>query len=68
MDHTPLNQATLSCASAIEQGIKMPPIKVVQKRNGQYRVKDGRHRITATKLNGIETIFAMITKELKQCG
>ena len=62
MDHTPLNQATLSCASAIKNKIGMPPIKVVQKSNGQYKVKDGRHRITASKLNGIETIFAQVSK------
>lgn len=63
MDHTPLNELTLSCALAIKEKVGMPPIKVVQKTNGQYQVKDGRHRITATKLNGIETIFAKITKE-----
>ncbi len=38
--------------------ILLPPIKVQKLENGQYKLKDGRHRVTAFKLLGIKMITA----------
>ena len=43
----------------------LPPIKVRLLPNGQYLIRDGRHRVVAFKLNGIERIKAYIYKQEK---
>ena len=63
VDRIPLNPTGLACACAVRQGIPMPPIKVVQTRSGNYRIKDGRHRYLAYKLNGKAKIYAQVSKE-----
>lgn len=58
MDRFPLNPATLNLIKYLEQGGKVPPIKISSLGTGQYLIKDGRHRITAYKLLGKDYIKA----------
>ena len=61
IDRLPLNKEGLGTALAVYNGVPMPPIKVVAWWRGRYKIKDGRHRILANKLNGKKTIMAIIS-------
>ena len=61
IDRLPLNLEGLSTALAVHNGLSMPPIKVITRFNGKYKIKDGRHRYLAHKLNGKKTIMAIIS-------
>lgn len=66
--HLPINQIivdrhsitpkTLAYADAMRAGAMFPPIRVQALEGGLYRIRDGRHRITAAKLCGYRTILA----------
>ena len=58
MDHHPINPQTLSLVDYLRSGGEIPAIKVQQIDNGRFRIKDGRHRITAFKLLGKQKIKA----------
>ncbi len=64
IDNMPINPRTLDLAMKIYNGEINPdglaPIRVVKLPQGQYLVKDGRHRVVAFKLNGIPKIKAYI--------
>ncbi len=62
MDSLPLNPASYACAKAIEAGVEMPPIRVELLPSGQYRIKDGRHRYVAYRLNGIRRVRAYVSR------
>jgi uncharacterized ParB-like nuclease family protein len=63
IDHLPLNPTGLATTVAMMEGVKMPPIKVVQLEDGRNKIKDGRHRYLAHKLLGKETIWAKVSKK-----
>ncbi len=66
MDRYPLNESTLRLIFYLMSGGQVPPIKVSTLGNGQFRIKDGRHRVTAFKLLGRQWIRAKYsTKPLK---
>lgn len=67
VDNYPLNLSTLKLVDHIRKnGYKnLPPIAVVLNKNGQYLIKDGRHRVTAFKLLEIKTIKAKVIIEWK---
>jgi len=58
MDRYPLNPATLSLIRYLEANGSVPPIKIVKLKSGGYRIKNGRHRITAFKMLGRKKIKA----------
>ena len=68
VDRYPLNPSTLSLIHFLEEnGIEeLPPIRVRLESNGQYMIKDGRHRVTAFKLLGIKQILAKVSREYKR--
>ncbi len=55
VDRFSISPETLSLVDFIRSGGEVPAIKI-QKLDGRYILKDGRHRITAYKLLGIKTI------------
>lgn len=63
MDSFPLSEQTLDLALKIKSGEilveDLPAVKVMFVNDG-YQIKDGRHRILALKLNGIETIKSKV--------
>lgn len=59
MDKWPLNRSTLSLVKHIERVGNLPrPIKVQNLYNGKFKIKNGRHRVTALKLLGYKSIEA----------
>ncbi len=68
-DNIPLNPQTLDLAMKIYNKQldpnSLPPIKVMLLDNGQYLIRDGRHRVTAFKLNGLDRIKAYVYKPIK---
>jgi hypothetical protein len=44
---------------AIHQGITLPPISVVQVRDG-YAIRDGHHRVSVAKARGAMSITAVV--------
>ena len=58
MDRWALQPQTLKLAAFLEMGGDVPPIHVARCANGNYRICDGRHRVTAFKLLGRRKITA----------
>lgn len=58
IDRFPINPSTLNLIDYIRDGGDVPPIQVIKIRNGRYKIKDGRHRVLAYKLIGIDKIEA----------
>jgi ParB-like chromosome segregation protein Spo0J len=58
MDRHPLNKSTLSLIKYMENGGFIPPIKVARLKQGGYLIRDGRHRVTASKILGRKSIEA----------
>jgi len=50
IDRVPLDAKTLSFVDAMRQGHVFPPIKVAVTPNGQFEIRDGRHRWAASRL------------------
>ena len=63
MDRYPINRSTLKLIDYIRTGGEIPPIKIVKLKNGNYEIRDGRHRVTAYKMLGIELIKARFSNE-----
>ena len=55
VDNHSISKETLSIVDFIRSGGEVPPIKI-QVLNNKYKLKDGRHRITAYKLLGLNKI------------
>lgn len=55
VDRHSISKETLALVDFIRSGGEIPPIKI-QIENQRYKLKDGRHRITAFKLLGRKTI------------
>ncbi len=66
VDSLPLNPASYACAKAVERGVEMPPIRVELLSNGQYLIKDGRHRFVAFRLNGRTHIRAHVSRPFQK--
>ena len=64
MDRYPLNPTMIPLLDHLRNGGEVPPIKVVVKPSGGYLIRDGRHRVTAYKLLGRETIEARFSTEI----
>ncbi len=58
MDNYPLNPSTLNLIDFIRNGGEVPAIRISKMSNGQFKIKDGRHRLTAYKLLGRKEILA----------
>ncbi len=63
MDRHPLNPSTLSLVEHLRASGTIPPIHVMLLKNGQYKICDGRHRVTALKLLGRKTVLAIFNKK-----
>ena len=65
-DRLPLTPETLDLAIEIKKGKvdfrSLPPVKVTY-HNNKYILRDGRHRYTALRLNGIKEIKVKISKK-----
>ena len=59
-DNLPLNKEGFKTAQLVRGHVPVPPIRLTQLENGNYRVDDGRHRFLAFKLNGLEKIPAYV--------
>jgi len=64
MDRYPMNPSTLSLIDYLRNGGKVPPIKVAKHSKGGYVIRDGRHRILASKLLGITKIQAKFSNKV----
>ena len=58
VDKYPINLKTLELVRHLEAGGEVSPIKVAKLPGGGFKLCDGRHRVTAFKLLGRETIEA----------
>ena len=58
MDRYPMNPSTLNLIDYLRKGGSIPPIKVAKHPNGGYIIRDGRHRVLAHKMLGIDKIKA----------
>lgn len=52
VDRHSLSPQTFSLAKHLESGGHIPAVRVVAGADGAYILRDGRHRVTATKLLG----------------
>ena len=57
VDRHPINPSTLALVDFIRAGGEIPPVKL-QMNGGGFKLKDGRHRVAAYKLLGIQKIKA----------
>lgn len=57
----PLGLKAFQFALAMKRGEKFPPVKLQRSvtGDGNYVLKDGRHRVSAAKLLGHKTVFAL---------
>lgn len=62
MDRWPICPQTLDLANKLNEGLEVPPIHVALTKHGQYKICDGRHRVTAYKLLGRSEILATYSK------
>ena len=67
VDRIPLNRKVVRFTYAIQAMAVFPAIKVAKLSNGRFKILDGRHRWTAHKLLGKETILAKYSDELFKC-
>lgn len=58
MDRWPIGPQSLDLAVKMEAGLRPPPIHVARLPNGNYKICDGRHRVTAHRLCGRTHITA----------
>lgn len=56
VDRWAIGPQTFDLAAKLQIGFQVPPIKVQDLGNGQFKIRDGRHRITAYKLLGRKEI------------
>jgi ParB-like chromosome segregation protein Spo0J len=59
-DKLPINPSVLRLVDFIRSGGEIPPIHLQRSSQGGYKLKDGRHRVSAYKLLGIKTIKSRI--------
>jgi len=58
IDRYPLNPSILGLLEHLKSGGSVPPIHIQKIGNGQYKILDGRHRVTAFKLLGKKDILS----------
>jgi ParB-like chromosome segregation protein Spo0J len=63
MDRFPMNPSTLSLIDYLRSGGDIPPIKVAKLPKGGFIIRDGRHRVLAHKLLGMDKILATFSNE-----
>lgn len=56
-----LTPAVLAIVDHLRRNGTVPPIKVEEKGDGNYRIKDGRHRLAAYKLLGRTSAKAYVS-------
>lgn len=61
----PLNPTTLALIDYLRKGGSVPPIRLAIDKNGQARIKDGRHRYLAFKMLGRKTIKALVCRPME---
>ena len=64
VDRYPINRSTLSLVEYLKKGGTVPPIRIAQTQQGQYKILDGRHRITAYKLLGRTEILSKYSERI----
>jgi len=66
LDSYPVSAQTLDLAMKIKLGTlnieDLPPIRLMIDENGTYKIKDGRHRVLAFRMNEIKTIKSTVYK------
>lgn len=62
MDRYPMNPSTLSLIDYLRGGGVVPAIKVAKHPLGGYIIRDGRHRVLASKLLGRKQIKAKFSE------
>jgi hypothetical protein len=62
IDRIPIGRKTFNYATLMSRGIKFPPIRVAKKKNGRFKILDGRHRWLANNLNDNEFILAKFSE------
>lgn len=65
VDRHPMNKSTLDLIDYMRGGGRIPPIKVSTNIHGGYEIKDGRHRVLASKLMGLTMINARFSTKPK---
>jgi len=65
-DNPALSKAGFQTAQLVRGRIPIPPIKLISNGDGHYRIKDGRHRWTAFRLNGLDEIPAIVHEEVEE--
>ena len=68
VDRWALDLKTFSFAGMMINRQRFPPIKVSRRKCGRYRILDGRHRITASKIIGRMGIEARFSTDLEAGG
>lgn len=63
MDRIPLSEKTYNYATLMKEGVVFPPIKLARRRDGEFEIRDGRHRWTARKLLGYKKILSKFSKK-----
>lgn len=67
VDNYSISKETLDIVDYIRSGGEIPEIKVINLDSGRFKLKDGRHRITAYKLLGKQKIKAKFsTKKINK--
>ena len=57
IDRMPFDLKLLEYANEVLKGVIFPPIKLQRIKNGRFKIKDGRHRFLAHRINRKQTIL-----------
>jgi len=68
MDRFAIDTKAFVYAQCLHKGATFPPIKVAKRKDGQFEIRDGRHRIVAHKLTGRRKILAKFSEEYLRCA
>jgi len=68
VDRYPMNPSTLTLVEYMQKGGDIPPIKIAKLKKGGFQIRDGRHRLLASKLLGRKTIKAKYSTLPMRCA
>lgn len=67
-DKLPINPSVLELVDFLRDGGEVPPIKLQSSTEGGCKLRDGRHRVAAFKLLGIEETEAKFSQNTRVVG